>query len=248
MARAGVSGCCQTELRCSICPQHVVAFIRACSGLQPGDLAIVGLSIDEAQALNHLPNLLSAFVQFKLQSVQGRTAGRPAETLPMCCVAATLWSCVNLLHTRSDKATICQLRRIPLNNRQQQHLTYLVLKRIEMGLAQAAARRQQDAGPSAMSQAAAASVIQRYNHYRADQAQPSPSGNPSVPVWPRIDLRKSNSLPMHNLPPDLLDLLRLVGGIPRLIAFLSFALKGSNNLGKTKGYGIALWFVFATTA
>ena len=101
------------HLRDSLQPTDVVTFVRQRAGIDTQNIIIIFV-FDEAQTFHRIPELLSAFVQFRIAS--------PRNTIPIVVVTSTLWSCTRLIDTASRHAKIADIQLLPLNKKQVRHI------------------------------------------------------------------------------------------------------------------------------
>ena len=101
------------HLRDSLQPTDVVTFVRQRAGIDTQNIIIIFV-FDEAQTFHRIPELLSAFVQFRIAS--------PRNNIPIVVVTSTLWSCTRLIDTASRHAKIADIQLLPLNKKQVRHI------------------------------------------------------------------------------------------------------------------------------
>lgn len=210
-------------------PEHVEAFVRRCAGFCDAEPLLMAWVFDEAHALDvsykerkALPQLLSAFVQFRV--------GCKADTLPICLVASTIWSCSQLVHTASAKAMVADLQLLPLNSVQCLYIIDTLLERLRKQQQQTqqhqqrllqlppdvSARWQQQPGATAAASTAPAAA--------------------ALPVhWPSLSLQPSARLQQHmqqrpQLPGSVTSLVQLCGGNPRMLCLV---LASMGHIGET---------------
>lgn len=189
----------------SLTPLDIVSFVRSCAAIG-NQLVLMAWALDEAQCFEQIPQLLSAFVQFRTQCTQPHAPGQPAATLPVCIAMSTLWSSTNLAATASRKAQINDIQLGPLNRLQMCAVLVDVQQRLQ---------------PNAASQhggARSSTVV------------------PAQAEWEPLDLTRSSELGhLAMRHPDAVLLLDVVGGNPRLLAVLVSAVvraRGSDPAGK----------------
>jgi hypothetical protein len=199
------------QLRQSLLPHHVAAFVRQQSGFSPSDELLMVWVFDEAQSFEAplqpaksvpaIANLLSAFVEFRVQCASCSSA-----TLPVCVTASTLWSRTLMMGTASAQAKIADLQLLPLNDIQCKHVFFNICRRIQQQMQQ---QRPDDQQAQHLLPCADLAVPQQLQEQRAATQRP--------PFY----LQPSASLSLHDiqLPDTTAALLQLAGGIPRLVSF-----------------------------
>lgn len=213
-------------------PCHVAAFVRQQAGFSKEDDLLMVWVFDEAQAFEASPQptnaapkiaeLLSAFVDFRVECFEDKSA-----TLPVCVTTSTLWSRTLLLQTSSRRAEIADLQLLPLADAHCKYILNDVCERIRQWQQQ----RQWQQGPPGP----------QWQQQQKGQQQGPPGQqwqqqhmwNCAATVvceqtqWPDFELQSSAAMADDSQLPDAtVDLMQLVGGIPRLLSFALAAMAG----------------------
>lgn len=196
-------------------PAHVEAFVRYCAGVRDSEPLLMAWVFDEAHAFDvsykdrkALPHLLSAFVEFRV--------GCKADTLAVCLVASTIWSRLQLVHTASARAKVVDVQLLPLNSVQCMYIIETLFERL---------RKQQEHEQQLPLPPDPYSSLQQQPGATPESpaAAVAPAAAESPMQWPSLWLGSSAQLQQQmqqrgpELPPDVISLVQLCGGNPRML-------------------------------